>query len=307
MENTRTPLATGRPGMGWLPDLPDIRDFSLEHEKVKALLDGIGLADADGTKDLPDRVDLREYCSPIEEQGPINSCTAQTGVALIEYFERRAFGRHLDASRLFLYKVTRNLMGLSGDTGAMLRATMGAMVLFGVPPEMHWPYVTALPQASDPSAPHFDAEPPAFCYAFAQNFKSVNYFRLDTPDVTPRALVGRVKLLLAHKLPCMFGFTLFSSLDQARSSGCIPHPSPRERAQGGHAVVAVGYDDSVAIQNKYGGDKTTGAILIRNSWGENWGEAGYGWLPYSYVEQGMALDWWSLFRSEYVDTQQFGL
>lgn len=62
------------------------------------------------------------------------------GVGVFEYFERRAFGEHIDASRLFLYKVTRNLMQESGDTGAYIRTTMGAITLFGVPPERYWPY-----------------------------------------------------------------------------------------------------------------------------------------------------------------------
>jgi C1A family cysteine protease len=76
---------------------------------------------------------------------------------MIEYYERKSFGRHIDASRLFFYKVTRNLMKQKGDTGAYLRRTMGAMVLFGVPPEEYWPY-------SD-NKEKFDHEPPSFCYA----------------------------------------------------------------------------------------------------------------------------------------------
>ena len=85
------------------------------------------------------------------------------GVGLVEYFERRAFGKHIDASRLFLYKVTRNLLNWRGDTGAFLRSTMGAMVLFGVPPEQYWPY----------RIEEFDKEPPPFCYAFAQNYQAI--------------------------------------------------------------------------------------------------------------------------------------
>lgn len=75
----------------------------------------------------------------------IGSCTANAGVGLVEYFERRAFGKHLDASRLFLYKVTRNLLHLTEDTGAYLRTTMAAMALFGVPPKNTGPTLMSIP------------------------------------------------------------------------------------------------------------------------------------------------------------------
>lgn len=104
----------------------------------------------------------------------------------------------------------------------------------------------------------------------------------------------------------MFGFTVYSSYTQAATTGKIPSPVPGESAVGGHAIVAVGYDDNMKIKNtNTGGVETTGALLIRNSWGM-WGMAGYGWLPYDYVLKGQAVDWWSLIKNEWVDTGQFG-
>jgi len=282
-------------GMGWLPDLPDYRDYSPEHEKIKPMLQEMRLAEPEKVS-LPPSVDLRPWCSPIENQGSLGSCTAQTGVGLIEYYERKAFGTHIDASRLFLYKVTRNLLGWPGDTGAFIRSTMGAMVLFGAPPEKYWPYVIA----------DFNKEPPSFCYAFAQNFQAINYYRLDPPVTSVATLLQRVKAYLAAKLPSMFGFTVFSSIGQAGTTGKIPFPCPGERILGGHAVVAVGYDDAVTIKNAICGKETDGALLIRNSWGTGWGDGGYGWLPYEYVLRGMARDWWTLLKKEYVPTKQFG-
>ncbi|CCI27855.1 Similar to tr/Q3VKM6/Q3VKM6_9CHLB Peptidase C1A (fragment) [Microcystis aeruginosa PCC 9808] len=134
------------PAMGWLPDYPDIRDVTFQSERVPSKLQALGqpsvkqmLAKVGATTSapaaLPASVDLRPWCSPIEDQKNIGSCTAHAGVGLVEYFERRAFGKHLDASRLFLYKVTRNLLHWTGDTGAFLRSTMYALTLFGVPPE----------------------------------------------------------------------------------------------------------------------------------------------------------------------------
>ncbi len=277
-----------RMGLGWVRDLPDFRDFTVNSDEVKSVLNQSQQVKA-VAKALPAKVDLRKWCSPIENQGSLGSCTANAGVGLLEYYQRRAFGKYLDASRLFLYKVTRLLLNWKGDTGAYLRTTMKAMVLFGTPPEEYWPYNIA----------QFDKEPPAFCYAFAQSYQSIRYYRLDPPTITRAKLLGEVKRSIAAELPCMFGFTVYSSFPGTGEGGDIPFPSEGDKVEGGHAVVAVGYDDAKKI------GKETGALLIRNSWGKDWGEDGYGWLPYAYIENGLAVDFWSLVRAEFIDTDLF--
>ncbi len=283
-----------RRGMGWIPDYPDFRDYTEETEEVRSVL---GVAKGIKAKSLPASVDLREWCSPVEDQGSLGSCTAHAGTGLIEYYERKAFGRHIDASRLFLYKVTRNLMKMKGDTGAYLRTTMGAMVLFGVPPEEYWPYTD--------DEKGFDKEPSSFCYAFAQNYQTIRYFRHDPPGRKAVEVLEKVKSYLSKGHPSMFGFTVYNSIEQAEKDGRIPFPSSKERIEGGHAVVAVGYDDRMKIKNKYGKVETTGALLIRNSWGKDWGDGGYGWLPYEYVLRGLAEDFWSILKKEWIDTGAF--
>jgi C1A family cysteine protease len=294
-----------QPGMGWLPDYPDFRDYTFEikgsfenkkKEEIEKLLSPIGLGGADITT-LPASVDLRPWCSKIENQGQIGSCTANAGAGVVEYFENRAFGRYLDASRLFLYKVTRNFANISGDNGAFLRNTMGALVLFGVPPEEYWPYTD--------KTPDFDREPTAFCYSFASNYKGLKYLRHDNPSLTKEQVLVSVKKLLAAGIPSMFGFTVFGSINQAQTTGKIPFPCANDRILGGHAVVAVGYNDSMIIKNPICGNTTQGALLIRNSWGETWGEKGYGWLPYEYVRKEAAMDFWSLLSQTWVNTGIF--
>jgi C1A family cysteine protease len=267
-----------------------------QKDSIKKMLSKTG-ASKTGKTVLPKTVSLVQWFSPIEDQGNLGSCTANAGVGMIEYFERRAFGKHVDASRLFLYKATRNLMKEKGDTGAFLRSTMGALVLFGVPPEEYWPYNIA----------SFDKEPTAFCYAFAQNYQSLSYYRLDPPGMPADQLLARIKTNLAAGLPSMFGFTVYSSISQAgNNDGKIPYPTKGEKIEGGHAIVVAGYDDNMKIKNAIQGSiETTGAFLIRNSWGTDWGQNGYGWLPYEYVLQGLADDWWSLLKNEWVDTGNF--
>ncbi len=284
---------------GWIPDLPDIRDYTPDHPEIAPLLDAVGAGDPEkavGT--LPPLVDLRMWFSSVEDQDGTNSCTAHAGVGAIEFFERRAFGRYIDHSRLFLYKTTRDLLGWTADVGAFLRTTMGSMVLFGVPPERYWPFNVA----------KINDEPAAFHYSFAENYRAIKYYRLDPPGITPPLLLNRIKTNLAAGLPAIFGFTVYSSIGQAKTNGGkIPYPRTGESVVGGHAVVAAGYDDAKVIKNMPLGPQTTGAILIRNSWGTGWGQAGYGWLPYEYVLKGQATDFWSLIQNTWVDTGQFGL
>ncbi len=286
-------------GMGWIPDYPDFRDYTLENietVELEKLLSPIGLDRVDASI-LPATADLRKWCSPVENQGQIGSCTANAGVGVVEYFENRAFGKYLNASRLFLYKATRNFAKLSGDSGAFLRSTMGAMALFGVPPEDYWPYTD--------KSPDFDKEPSAFCYSFASSYKSIKYFRHDSTGLSKDAVLESLKKSLAAGIPSMFGFTVFNSISQAAKTGKIPFPYKNEKILGGHAIVAVGYDDNMKIKNTTRGSETVGALLIRNSWGAEWGDKGYGWLPYDYVLKETAVDFWSILQQNWIDTGIF--
>lgn len=306
------PDKTERFGLGWLRDHPDFRDFNSEHEEIKELFKGTRLEENGksfaAVEAFPPFVDLRPWCSPIENQGALGSCTANAGVGLLEYYERRAFNHHIDGSRLFLYKTTRDLMQVSGDTGAYLRTTMAAMVLFGVPPEKYWPYNIAGFNVAQGTA-NFDVEPPAFCYSFASSFKALKYFRLDPPGTPMSTLLANIKTNLVAGLPCMFGFSVFQSFYQAQTTGKIPVPATSgDPFVGGHAVNCVGYDDSVVIKNANPNlPDSKGALLIRNSWG-NWGPfGGYLWMPYDYILKGLAGDFWSLISASYIATGNFNL
>jgi C1A family cysteine protease len=307
MDRISLPGKTEPTGMGWIPDRPDVRDLTSGSDRVRSLLESSGSkslqllarrsADAADGEDaaLPPSTDLRQWFSPVEDQGHLGSCTANAACGIVEYYQRRTFGKYIDMSRLFLYKATREYLGMTGDTGAHLRSTMGALALFGVPPERYWPYDIS----------RFDEEPSAFSFAFAQSYQALTYFRLDAKGASPEHVLGEVRTHLGAGVPAMFGFTVYASIRNPNKPGDIPFPSHGEEALGGHAIVAVGYDDARAVENPLDGQVRTGAFLIRNSWGSSWGESGYGWLPYEYVRQGLAEDWWSMTAGEWVESSAF--
>lgn len=293
---------------GWLPPMPDLRDYTEERQDIHDVAGRLRIANISDPSALPNKIDLRQWCSPIENQGHLGSCTAHAAVGVVEYFEKRAHQNYIDGSRLFVYKATRKLMGVVGDTGAWLRNTMGALCLCGVPPERYWPY-TDNTQPGPSGEPTFDDDPSAFVYSVADNYETVQYFCHDPVghDIVPDKLLLSIKRYLAAGVPSMFGFYGFPSANASNVRGAFPFPCDREQAIWGHAVVAVGYDDTLKIKNTRCNTETKGALLIRNSWGTNWGEDGYGWLPYAYVSKRIAMDFWSIIKMEWVNTGQFGL
>lgn len=290
-------------GTGWLPPMIDPRDYTASHPKIQPMVAVL----KDRAKALsapPPKVDLRAWCSPIENQLQLGSCTANAALGVVEYYERRAKGNHLDGARLFVYKATRNLLQVTGDTGAWLRNTMAALITCGVPEERYWPYTDA--------SPDFDREPPQFVYAVADNFEALKYFAHDplSSDRPRKEVLGSVKQYLVAGVPSMFGFWGFPSFDSGDAPGSIPLPTDTELGSApawGHAIVAVGYDDDLRITNTVDNRTTTGALLIRNSWGPGWGLGGYGWMSYEYVLRSVAIDFWSLLKMEYVDLDRFYL
>lgn len=276
-------------GKGWVVDFPDFRDYTPKTEKVQMLL-GTPLKQV-----IPPAIDNRKWCSPVRNQGQIGSCTAHAAVGMYEYMENQAHGKHLEGSELFVYKNTRMLMATrgelstngEGDTGATIRAALGSLAYCGVAPEESYPYVEEL----------YDQIPNNFVYALAQSYQIEQYLRLDYDIANPKANLDRIKEWLAKGFPVMCGFTCYKDvLRQAETTGGhLAFPGQNDIAEGGHAIMICGYDD-----NK-------GAFLIKNSWGPEWGEGGYGWLDYNYVlsGHGLAQDFWSVLKVEWIDKSQF--
>lgn len=278
---------------GWQADIPDFRDQALDTDEFRQPLEKANaLLVSKSSAKIPSRIDNRQYCSPIEDQDTLGSCTAHAVVAMLEYMMRRGLGEHIDLSRLFLYKVTRRLLGWTGDTGAHIRTTIKAAAGFGVPPEQYCPYDIS----------RYEDEPDAFLYSYADNFKAIKYARLDPYNTTGKQSLDAVKRALAGGFVVSFGFPVYSSMTE---SPYVPYPTPKDKLQGGHAVLAVGYDDNLVIEDNVGKRTNEGCLIFRNSWGEKWGENGYGYMPYKYVEDALAVDFWAVYKSEWLEDGMF--
>jgi C1A family cysteine protease len=249
---------------------------------VRELLEGLSAPDPTvGTS----AIDLREYFPDVDDQEGINSSSAFACIALVEYFELRAHGKVKQLSPLYLYKSARKLACVQGDTGAPLRTVFKAMVCFGAPPEYLCPY--------EPSK--FDQEPDSYLHSFADEFRSIAFVRLDCNNTTGFETLEVVKNFLAAGFPVAFGFPLPTSLS---TEGDIPYRPTLDATCGSQAVVAIGYDDGRLRTSK-------GALLVRKSWGKAWGEDGCGWLPYRYVEQQLAVDFWTVLRTDWLSSGEF--
>jgi C1A family cysteine protease len=274
-------------GLGWIPDLPDARDYTFRHDAVLPLLERLKHS---RRANLPDQVDLRwdeegEYFTAPGDQGPLNCSTAFAVLSLVEYFERRLWGRTFEGSKRFLYKVTRNVLAKSrpstGDCGADLRTTLKVLTSVGVPAEEFWPF----------DIEGFDEEPSSFAYSFAKPLSSARYIRLDEPNCDGHANWLTVTSFLAAGFPVVFGFSVPTSLTQDAD---VPFRANFDSIRGGQAVVAVGYRNDHFGRGQH-------ALLIRSSWGIQWGDHGNGWLPMAYLRQQLARDFWTLIGENWLD------
>jgi C1A family cysteine protease len=211
---------------------------------------------------------------------------AHACVALLRYSERRATGKVIEPSRMFVYKTARRLLNWTGDSGVQFRAALKAIVRFGIPAERYWPY--------DPAS--LDTEPDAFVYSSARRFSSMCYVRLDSRQHKGRKTLETVRSFLAAGFPCVLGFPVASSLS---ADAEIPCPTVFDVLRGGQGAVAVGYDD--ARRTRAG----KGALLLSLSWGTGWGDQGYGWLPYAFVREQLAADFWTVLKPDWLASGEF--
>jgi C1A family cysteine protease len=240
---------------GWRADRPDHRD--------KVYMSMLKVAH------LPPSVDLRSGCGPIDDQGEIGSCTANSATSAMEFLALKMGKPLIMYSRLFLYYAERVVVELGDpkdDSGAQIRDTMTSLAMFGVCAETTWPYDVS----------QFSTKPPQPAWDEAFNHKILTYTRCN-------GLIG-IKQCLAEGFTVVGGFSVPENMqsDTAAQTGVVNYPSASEQIIGGHAVHFVGYDDSKR------------QICFQNSWGDGWGDKGFGYLDYQFFENGLASDFWTI-------------
>jgi len=246
-------------GLGWLPDVPDQRDIIFR----PAVLPKLEL--------LPDEIDLRAACPAIYNQGQLGSCTANAIGAAFDFDRHKEGGGFMMPSRLFIYYNERDMEGtVATDAGASLRDGIKSLKTIGVAPEREWPYDIA----------RFTEKPSAQCYTDAEKNQALQYQRITTPHDSP---LSDMFACLQEGYPFVTGISVYESFesDETARTGIIPIPAPHEKLLGGHAVLVVGYR------------RTEEQFICRNSWGTEWGDQGYFYLPFGYLaDKGLANDMW---------------
>ena len=235
---------------GWIPDLPDKRDFL--YKTIAPVIET-----------PPNSVDLRSKCSSIENQGELGSCTACALTGNLEFLKKKTI-----FSRLFLYyneRVIRNTQNT--DSGASIRDGIKSLTKLGDCTENLWPYIIK----------EFTVKPDQQAYADALKYLVLSYYRIGS--------LSEMKHTLSLGSPFVFGFSVYESFEspEVTKTGIIPMPGKKEHLLGGHAVMAVGFNE------------TRKHFIVRNSWGKSWGDGGYFYMPYVYLENSsLASDFWTI-------------
>jgi C1A family cysteine protease len=241
---------------GWVPDLPDARDHA-----YSAPLMALGA--------LPASVDMRPNCPAVYDQGQLGSCTGNSIAGAVEFDLLKQKSTDFAPSRLFIYYNERVMEGTVGtDAGAQIRDGIKSVGKQGVCPETDCPY----------DINKFTAKPSPTAYANALKTRATSYSRV------PRTL-RQMKGCLASGYPFVLGFTVYEGFEseQVASTGVLAMPQSSEKMLGGHAVLAVGYDDK------------SQSFIIRNSWGSGWGRKGYFTMPYAYLlDENLSDDFWTI-------------
>lgn len=213
-------------------------------------------------------VDLREKCPDIYDQGKLGSCTANAIAFAYEFDQiKQKEENPFIPSRLFIYYNERDLDGtVDSDSGSTLRSGIKTINSIGVCKETEWAY----------DITQFNVKPPTILYEEASNHRGVKYKKINQ-------CISQLQMALKNGYPIVFGVSVYESFEslEAYNTGHISMPNIDEKMLGGHAITLVGFNDKKR------------QFIFRNSWGNEWGDKGYGYIPYNYVtDPNLSGDFW---------------
>lgn len=208
---------------------------------------------------LPEKADLSGLCGPVRDQGDAGFCHSFAGAALKNVQEHMEKRYAMNLSPLFLAKTVKEIDGKPNEEGSDLLSVCKALCSAGTVQEVNYPF-----DQYQPGTLRF----PAYT-GNGYPYKIKNYARCTE--------VEEMKQALALGKPVLLGFQCTKEIyDVDAQDPFIPLPD-KLVSIGGHAVLVVGYDDTLTH------DGHTGFFRIQNSWGTDWGESGFGWISYDYL------------------------
>lgn len=210
---------------------------------------------------LPKKINYTPKMSPVRDQGDEGVCVGfAVASGMKEYQEILDYQKSVELSPRFVYSECKKIDDMPGAEGTTIRAAMRVLKGIGVCQEKFWPYS---PHQKDMSKKGVNSD--------AKRFRVMAYARILN--------LNELRMSLATKGPCVIGVEVFNGMMKTKT-GVVPMPQKHEDVLGGHAVCCVGYDDGKKM------------IKFKNSWSNTWGEKGFGYLPYAYIERYM-MDAWS--------------
>ena len=249
--------------------------------------------------ELPSKVDFRPYCPPIYNQYNLGSCTSNAWLfSFLMYLQSMGVDiSNTELSRLEHYWQERDLEGtVNQDCGATLRSGGKVLKNHGVCLEEFWQYIIS----------KFADTPTAEALADAANHKIPSYKKLTCGIAQFKQYFAEMNAAGTPRA-ITFGIDVYESFesDATEKTGFVSLPNTsKEDYFGGHAIDGVGYDDDLRksdlkrcfftdlINMFVSDDEDEGYVICPNSWGPEWGDNGYLYLPYAFIRKGLAFDSW---------------
>jgi len=262
VENADDEILISKFKTGYVKDPEDERDF---------LFKTVGNLRAD----LPDIVDYTSEMSPVKDQGQAGTCVGMAVTAVKEWQEQKEYIQEIkegkkyrrrkpyyDLSEQWAYYKAKEIDPWPDQEGTSIRFALKQICKLGIPPEKAWPYN--------------DREkgfPKPWAAMIARWGKGKSYYRINNLD--------ELLVALHDHGPCVIGILCFREIFTTGSDGIVKDPANPNQVYGGHAVAAVGYNKEKQL------------VKFKNSWGTFWGENGYGYISFNYVNNYM-MDAWVL-------------